>query len=1051
MEKLRRMKRPIVLDFFLVFSLFSTAAADQVLEKDVLQTIRAELANFGIVETDLKLPRGGELPFTMNAVEKFFSKPLDLPLEAGGWLDAVESSTGLSGSAALGYEVLFGTSPLASRAFPPSRQPALPRDTPVEIQRVLHQLYVAMEKAQHLVKEAVESVPKEGRPGFLSLNEFPLEETGVIEQEISSRRIKQKYEGMKSFKEREMVQAAILLTQAIDKALPQLVAASPFDQPLSLRPVRWPTPLGPIIVKGAGDDATRADDLREAVLLIDLGGKNEYQAPVAAAQEGQIRIAIDLGTDVTVRSNPTGRGNAGSGVFGIGIMALPNPAGTKKFEADSFAQGCGIAGVGGLLIRGEANLQGIRYSQGSASFGLGILDARRGEKSSYVLTRMGQGLGLVRGVGVFSHEGNAADIRGGLVEPDPREPMGAISMCQGVGDGRRAYAGGGVGIAAVQGDSVTVTGSYFAQGTGYWHALGAFRLKGNHGRIQARRYDQGSGVHSAFGHFQLLGNDNRLINWGVGPAYGWDRAFGTAIVSGDRNQIQVEWGAGTASIGSLSSSFLRGDDNLLLVPDFGSGQFRFNEPAYSIHAIEGQGNRMRYGALRAARPEALRILPNPWGVLRIKGVELDPGLSLPPPEWPRLPQEAEMKREMVDLQARLKAATSKLPLEETADLLDVAAAFSLDKDSPRQALERLVALAPEKVPFLVEVFERAAVEQLIQLRVALAALGDEATIHLLEGVRRSSGQKAAALLGFLDAGRPSLVIPALLGLLEETPTAERSRLKTGAVRVLGRLTNKDTGMEPGTRAVLETVMIYLTRPRPQTKRAARTLISRRVFSEAFGDLSICRRLSAEERGFFLKEGPQDVTGFAGEKGAEAFLRLVDENRTAARDRLRSELSALDKLEPVFREKLFSLLKSTQAAEVQAAAVALGQIARAEDAGRLEAAMTHENGLVRLSAMVALARMGAGGATLLERALTEGSVPTRKLVMAALTQAVDKNAYVLVLRGLDDPDPAVRQAALVLIKNLPPVLESRKKSLVKSAKRKLKREENPEVRLALDLL
>ena len=176
-------------------------------------------------------------------------------------------------------------------------------------------------------------------------------------------------------------------------------------------------------------------------------------------------------------------------------------------------------------------------------------------QSTYVATRSGQGFALTRGVGLFLHRGDHVDIKGGLVEPDPREPSGSVSLCQGVGFGPRAYAGGGVGLAVVVGSNATVQGSYFSQGTGYWHGLGGFRLRGNDSVLQARRYDMGSGVHSAFGHFDVLGNSNRILNWGVGPSYGWDHGGGSSIIAGDGDEIQVDWGAGTGSIGSVSFSF----------------------------------------------------------------------------------------------------------------------------------------------------------------------------------------------------------------------------------------------------------------------------------------------------------------------------------------------------------------------------------------------------------------------------------------------------------------------------------------------------------------
>src|SRR5581483_11458762 len=97
------------------------------------------------------------------------------------------------------------------------------------------------------------------------------------------------------------------------------------------------------------------------------------------------------------------------------------------------------------------------------TFGMGLLRADSAPQSSYVATRSGQGYAFTRGVGMFLHRGDHSEIKGGLVQPDPREPNGSVSLCQGVGFGPRAYAGGGVGLAVAAGSHITVHGSYFSQ------------------------------------------------------------------------------------------------------------------------------------------------------------------------------------------------------------------------------------------------------------------------------------------------------------------------------------------------------------------------------------------------------------------------------------------------------------------------------------------------------------------------------------------------------------------------------------------------------------
>jgi len=117
------------------------------------------------------------------------------------------------------------------------------------------------------------------------------------------------------------------------------------------------------------------------------------------------------------------RGNAASGLFGIGIMVLPHSSGVKKFTNGSFAQGCGLGGIGMLIVRGETHLETEHYAQGCGIFGVGILQVKDGKNSSFIATRQAQGFAMTQGVGILTHQGDDTLIKGGLVDPDPREPL----------------------------------------------------------------------------------------------------------------------------------------------------------------------------------------------------------------------------------------------------------------------------------------------------------------------------------------------------------------------------------------------------------------------------------------------------------------------------------------------------------------------------------------------------------------------------------------------------------------------------------------------------
>jgi hypothetical protein len=442
-------------------------------------------------------------------------------------------------------------------------------------------------RAQPLLNQAVDSVPKTARDEFLSQFEWPNKESGYIEQEISSQKIRKKYEGMINFDQENLLRAGDILFKALDDFL-----ASADQKEFTLaKSLTIKSPWGPIFIGSSGDDIYSQENLDDAVLLIDLGGRNTYLRPLGFAEEKEIRLVIDFGSDIEIKNESGAIGNVGSGVFGIGVVSFPNPKGTKKITSGSFSQGYGIGGIGCLSVNGPADLKGDRFVQGTGVFGLGILYLQNSDGTTLQAVRSGQGCAFVKGVGILISHGNNMDVRGGLVEPDPREPNATVSLCQGVGFGERAFSGGGVGVAVLSGNNNKVMGSYFSQGCGYWHSLGIFRSHGDNGLFQARRYDMGSGVHSAFGHFQVLGDNNRLLNWGVGPAYGWDRSIASAIVSGTNNEIQVDWGAGVANIGSLSYGYYKLNQSRIKMCALGDGQFFRNEPSYSLQTIDGKNNK----------------------------------------------------------------------------------------------------------------------------------------------------------------------------------------------------------------------------------------------------------------------------------------------------------------------------------------------------------------------------------------------------------------------------------------------------------------------------
>jgi HEAT repeat protein len=1000
------------------------------------------LASLGAAETplsrlrldpeDLSLPRGAELPHTIPAVELFFDQPLTVPTTSKIWLDRLETSTESAHFMALAETLLTGQAP-------PIGHDTL---TATNLPSLLKNLDAKLTQARPLVNAAVQSVKPEDRRGFLQTMDWPDEKTGLIQQDISAKSLKKKFAAMDTFRQKDMLSAARLVAAACDQIIRAMEHARPPTGAAPLRRIKMPSGL--FVIGGTGDTVYTENDLKDAAVVIDLGGKNTYQGRVAAARDNEIRIAIDFGDEVQVHHDPNAAGSLAAGIFGIGLFYAPR-ARRVDMTSGAFSQGCGIGGVGGLFLNGESHVSADRTVQGAAAFGVGILNVDNGAGSTYEATRNGQGLGFARGVGLFLHKGNRAHVRGGLVQPDPREPQGSVSLCQGVGFGRRAYTGGGVGIASLIGDDIQVLGSYFAQGCGYWHALGLFHLRGNRSTLQARRYSLGSGVHSAFGHLEVDGNENRILNWGVGPAYGWDRGLGSFRLQGDKNEIQAEWGTGTAAIGSLSFSHISGNDNRLKLPDFGSGGFFTDEFAYSVHTIDGNNN---YFEAPVSQSEAAAYqMRNPWGVTQFNGARFEPHLNLEKPVWPDLPQEAARARERVDLQAIVRAAEQKPLNEKSADLADVSAAFSLDQDTPRRALEQLLLLPETAAPVLIDVLEPAAVEQMIRLRIVIAAFADASLSAILSSYDQSPLQKKAVLLSLAGRLNPDKSLPFLL---EKSFAGEPSaRLRAAAVRALGLMLNNDTGQEPGLRAINKALQAFVLHPRRDEKKTV-MLLSRLRMVEAFGVLAAAMPMDGPARAAFLKAGPKDITETIGEPGAREGLRQLLAARESAAARINTTLTQLAASEPKIREGLFVLLQSTTPTETALAITALGQLGNENDADRLAPFLAHPKAAVREAAAVALGRLGDAGLKILENVFV--STPSAgATVMAAIPHSISKQCDRLLLKGLTASDPVVRLQAVAVFGALPAVLEKDRPALVRKAKKLLSHDADPSVRLAALLL
>src|SRR5204863_9024876 len=121
-----------------------------------------------------------------------------------------------------------------------------------------------------------------------------------------------------------------------------------------------------------------------AFLVLDLGGDDRYEGPVAASNPSlYVAASLDLGGDDAYALRT---GSAlpcqGAGVVGVGVCL--DAAGNDAYDGQSLCQGAGHFGLGALIdLQGDDVRRATYSAQGAGFFGVGLLVDAAG-KDQYV-------------------------------------------------------------------------------------------------------------------------------------------------------------------------------------------------------------------------------------------------------------------------------------------------------------------------------------------------------------------------------------------------------------------------------------------------------------------------------------------------------------------------------------------------------------------------------------------------------------------------------------------------------------------------------------------
>lgn len=975
--------------------------------------IRPLLGRARAAEADLAIRADRwDAPMALASVEELLARPLQVPEAAG--LARAGPSASLSEallSAAASADMTW------NRLLPEgSAAPKPPKALADEsLRRAMRRLAGALGRARREVDAALAPLKPEEREHLLevmtalAVGDSP--PAGGEEAAFSTAR---------AFDPLPLVRASHDLAWTIDDLLPQLREAAR-ETTFSGR-LRWDTPAGTLLLSGKQDDLFGDADLEGVDILVDLGGKSRYAGSAAAAGPGQIRVVLDLSPEVSLeRPGPA----AGSGVLGIGLFIAPEP-GTKTVRAGDMSLGAGLFGVGAAWLSGPLAADAGRFAMGAGAFGVGVLVVEGGglQLSSDLAS---QGYGFTRGAGFFVLRGGGGRAECGLRRPDPREGLAFLSLCQGAGNGPRAFAAGGVGTAVIEGSSNTLRASYMAQGMGYWHGLGRLLVRGDGNRIQARRYAQGAGVHTAVGLFAVEGSRNESRTWGVGPGFGWDYGVGWLSVAGDENSLAAEWASARGDINGHGFTAVRGGRNRLALAGAAAGGLRRNAPSYAFLAASGEGNILKSSD------------PDPWGA--DAGFARDTLLAPGPAEWPIPERDAFAEADARRVLTRVLAAEGLQARSRLAAWMGALADAGLESHVPLTVAERILLDGDEAPNLLPSIVTAERFDEMVWARLLLSAAGRRGARAAAVELASAKGQRRAVMAGLLSVFGNGAAETAMAILGDPDWRVRRS-----AAISLGLILAREAGEEPGRLALLS---------------EAEKICGRAASDEALA------RFGGQKLGAFLQ-----ILAIDPAAPREDFIRVFRAAEGSVLDRLPPGHHAARELAAVLagRSRDACLLLSRQreagtalvegAAEAarrllddpelevaQAGLTALAQMGRPEDAALVALRLSHPSALLREAAAGGLGRMGAAGLAEIRRALAAPEPALRAMGALAAAQSSDPEGLALLMGAFRDSEAAVRGTAVGGLFAVQEPLKGRRKDFIPSLKSLSSEDPDLEVRSA----
>jgi hypothetical protein len=963
-------------------------------------------------------PERWDTPKTLPYIENLLKDPTGLMHLPGFSTQEVGTLQSFAALAQKAAQVLDITEEMVSVSS--SSSPVQSAELPQPCVMALNRIFAVQERAKVLLLQSIQSLSAEERRAALQAWQRQASDPNATDNPDQD--LKQAF----AFQEKPLIQAALNLIEVMEAAAPAVMT---LNVPTHQRSLRWHTKDGDILFSTSRSAHFTTDDLANVLLLVRIGEKTTYLGEVAAARENQIRLVLDFSSVILVEGtqSPT----AGAGLFGIGLMLLPNSASSVTMKTGNFSQGAGLFGVGGLSIAGHARaLSSGRFAQGAGAFGLGLL-LSHGDNTHLSVEYAGQGCGFTNGVGVVMHRGHHSTLSGGLSLPDARESLAFISLCQGMGYGPRAYAAGGVGLAWIIGDKNRLETSYFGQGSGYWHGLGNCVVIGKDNELQARRYSQGSGIHTAVGTLVLQGDHNKTMNWGVGPAYGWDWGIGALIAEGDENHFQADWATGHGEQNGHAFASIRGDRNELLLPNFATGTLNRNRPSYGGVIIDGQDNRFAWSSSSSPILLSGNFIPNPWGILISSGGLLfDGALEAETVLWPSDDRRPSVEKEKLALQKRLDQATQEPPNKKINEWLRLASYFGLESEVSTQALKNLVALSPTDFPLLLSSLSSDALDDYLRIRFLSALFPHVLSAGVKNELPKATGTRKALLLGLLSNAESKDTLEIIIPATQDTDW----RIRKAAIVTLGQQDSREYGSTLGRLRLWELVK-EMTQPHAKNVKKfplEGALGTQTLLGDMMNVLAFDSEMTATLKTDFLSDNAGDLFSPATPATWSRWQDTLQKRAPLYQSLSDQEINAAKRRHSTVRRLLHKALRDVEPEVSLSALIALGQLQDSADIHYLAHEMHASSVTRREAAATALSKYGPEAASILLSRGSKQEVSWRVMLMKVAAQSCEPAIQNLLLKGLADSDAQVRTMALAALN----VLEKPPKEFIASVRNQL---------------